>query len=69
MTVEKFQEDLAGARAELVAATEGVMALVRAGKAFGECWDAAVERESQAHKKIQWVLNSPLASSLEGKVP
>jgi hypothetical protein len=67
MTVEKFQEDVAKARAKLVAATEDVMALVRAGKAFGERWDAAIERERQAHKRMQGVLNSPLISSGGGK--
>ncbi len=67
MTIEKFEEDLALARTELAAATADVMAFVRAGKAFGDQWEAAVEREREAHKRMQRVLNSPLASSLSGK--
>jgi hypothetical protein len=67
MTIEKFEEDLALARAELAAATAEVMAFVRAGRAFGEKWEAAIEREREAHKRMQRVLNSPVASFVGGK--
>ena len=67
MTIEKFKEDVARAHAELVATTEDVMALVKAGKAFGEQWELAIEREREAHKKMQWVLNSPLAPSVNAR--
>jgi hypothetical protein len=60
MTIEKFEEDLALARAELAAATADVMAFVRAGRSFGEQWEAAVERERKAHKRMQRVLDRPL---------
>jgi hypothetical protein len=43
MTSEKFEEDLAHAQTELTAATEDVMSFVRAGKAFGDEWRAAVK--------------------------
>lgn len=67
MTIEKFEEDLALARTELAAATAYVMAFVRAGRSFGDQWEAAVEREREAHKRMQQVLNSPLASSVDWK--
>jgi hypothetical protein len=67
MTTEKFEKDLALARRELAAATAEVMAFVRAGRAFGEHWKAAVERERKAHKQLQWVINSPLVPSVGGK--
>jgi hypothetical protein len=41
--------------------TADFMAFVRAGRAFGDQWEVAVERERQAHKRMQRVLNSPLA--------
>jgi len=50
MTIEKFEEDLALARMELAAATADVMAFVRAGRAFGDQWETAVDREREAHK-------------------
>ncbi|RON14806.1 hypothetical protein BK662_14960 [Pseudomonas frederiksbergensis] len=67
MTIEKFEEDLALARTELAAATADVMAFVRVGRAFGEQWEAAVEREREGHKRMQRVLNSPRGSSVDGK--
>jgi len=70
MTIEKFKAELALARTELDAATADVMALVRAGRAFGERWDAAIEREREreARKRMHWALHSPLASSVgEGR--
>jgi Skp family chaperone for outer membrane proteins len=67
MTTEKFKADLALARTELAAATADAMAFVRAGRAFGEHWKAAVEREREAHKRMQRVLNSPLVSSVGEK--
>ena len=54
MTTEKFKADLALARTELAAATADVMAFVKAGKAFGERWDTSIEREREAHKRMQW---------------
>lgn len=68
MTIEKFKAELALARTELDAATADVMALVRAGRAFGERWDAAIEREREARNRMHWALHSPLASSVgEGR--
>jgi hypothetical protein len=64
MTVTEFQADLARANVELVTAIEDVMALVRARKAFGERWKAAVERESKAHKNMHCILNSYLKSTV-----
>jgi hypothetical protein len=67
MTSEKFEEDLAHARTELTAATEDVMSFVRAGKAFGDEWRAAVKREREAHRRILWIPESAMASSLKDK--
>lgn len=67
MTTEKFKADLALARTELAATTADAMAFVRAGRAFGGQWKAAVERERKAHKRMQWVLNSPLVPSVGWK--
>lgn len=45
------------------------MTLVRAGKAFEEQWNAAVERELTARKKIARLFDSPVIRSGNGDMP
>jgi hypothetical protein len=58
MAARTYEEDLRQARIDLTTAVDGVMALVRGGKASGEQWDAANKRENLARVKVDRLLNS-----------
>jgi len=53
MNTEKFKDDLQQACSELKAATTQVMDLVRAGKAFGDAWHAAIDWERKASSQVK----------------
>jgi hypothetical protein len=59
-----FKLEVLEVNLELAAASREVMQLVRSGKAFGQPWKLACERENKAYKNWRKVIGRPYAPSV-----